>query len=147
MTNESCISALSFQQNIENMCKNNSKNLGKEIFSLKFRVLIEIFTYKKVSPTEIKNELVLAKSNVAKFCKMLVDEGKIESIPDKKDHRAIFYSLTKKGEKYIENCLSEFSKIVEQTFGENVAKKIETEINKIDDIFKTKRELKNVKNN
>lgn len=125
MTEESCVKLLSLQQNLERILFFEQKAFGKEIFSLKFKILLLIFTHKSISPSQIKYEMSIAKSNVAMFCKTLIKEEKIEYIEDKKDRRAIRYNLTKSGEQYVKSRLYEFSKIFENTFGATELVKIE----------------------
>ena len=48
----------------------------------------------------------MAKSNVALFCKQLLGEQFIIGTADKFDHRVVYYSLTKKGQKEVENNLN-----------------------------------------
>ncbi|NCB48171.1 MAG: MarR family transcriptional regulator [Clostridia bacterium] len=135
MTDETCINIINFQQSIQKVCKSKAKTLEKEIFSLKFKILILIFSFKNISPTKIKDELSLAKSNVAMFCKTLQKEGKIESVEDKKDRRAIYYNLTKLGEKYVSSRLKEFSKNFEEKYSVNTLLKIEKNINSLCEIL------------
>jgi len=139
MTDKSCISIINFQQNIQKMCKNKAKTLGKEVFSLKFKILLLIFTTKSISPTKIKDELFLAKSNVAMFCKSLLKEGKIEFVDDKKDHRAISYNLTKTGEKYVVSRLKDFSQLFEEKFNASTILKIEKNINSLSESLSVKK--------
>ncbi len=131
MIDETCINIINFQQCIQKLCKSKAKILEKEIFSLKFKILILIYTSKNISPSKIKEELSLAKSNVAMFCKSLLKEGKIEFAEDKKDRRAIFYNLTKLGEKYVTSRLREFSQIFEEHYNSNTLMKIEKNINNL----------------
>lgn len=139
MTEESCINIINFQQSVQNLCKSKAKTLEKEIFSLKFKILLLIFTAKNISPTKIKDELFLAKSNVAMFCKNLVNDRKVEFLEDKKDHRAISYNLTKSGEKYVASRLKEFSKIFEEQYTASSLMKIEKNINNLCESLKVKK--------
>lgn len=139
MIYESCINIINFQQSIQKLCKSKAKTLEKDIFSLKFKILTLIFTAKTISPTKIKEELSLAKSNVAMFCKTLLNEGKIESVEDKKDHRAIYYNLTKTGEKYVSSRLREFSKVFEGQYSVSSLLKIEKNINNLCESLKIKK--------
>lgn len=135
MTEESCIDIINFQQNVQKLCKSEMKNLEKEIFSLKFKILLLIYSAKNISPTKIKNELFLAKSNVAMFCKNLINEEKIEVVEDKKDHRSIFYNLTKSGEKYVRTRLKAFSQIFEEKYDSDEIAKIENNITSLCEIM------------
>ena len=63
----------------------------------------------QISPTTLVEELKMAKSNVALFCKKLLQEQLIISKQDKLDKRVIYYCLTKKGQKVITNNLKTIS--------------------------------------
>ena len=97
-------------QNIQMFFKNFDSKLEREVFSLKFRILLCILENKQISPTKLVETLGLAKSNVAKFCKELEDENKIYSQGDDFDRRGKYYSLTKSGEKYVYSCLASLEK-------------------------------------
>lgn len=146
MTNESYINLINFQQKLQNLCKNEEKNLAKEIFSLKFKILLLLFSHKSASPSMIKNEFILAKSNVTKFCKSLENEGKIDLSEDKKDRRAIHYSLTKSGEKYVVDTLAEFSKILATHFSSSTLQKMEKSLANLFDAISEKKGEFNAKN-
>ena len=90
--------------NLQNFCENtNDKNLNKNLFSIKFKILMFIQEYGKVSPSILVNNLNIAKSNIAIFCKQLLNEKYIYCEKDEFDHRIIYYCLTSKGENYITN--------------------------------------------
>lgn len=97
-------------QNIQMFFKNFDSKLEREVFSLKFKILLCILESKQISPTKLVETLGLAKSNVAKFCKELEDENKICSVGDENDRRGKYYSLTKGGEKYVYSCLTSLEK-------------------------------------
>lgn len=146
MTNETYINLINFQQKLQNLCKNEERNLAKEIFSLKFKILLLLFSQKEVSPTTIKNEFLLAKSNVTKFCKMLLNERKIAFHEDKKDRRAIYYSLTKSGEKHVINSLAKFSQVLNSYFSPFTLTKIEKSLTNLCVSLNEKKGEYNVKN-
>lgn len=83
-----------------------SEAFNKQIFSVKFKILFLIYNYGQVSPSVLVSELNMAKSNVALFCKQLLAEQFIVGSVDKFDHRIVYYSLTKKGQKQVENNLN-----------------------------------------
>ena len=51
-------------------------------------------------------ELNIAKSNIALFCKSLIEDSFLISTQDKFDKRVIYYELTKKGEREVESCIN-----------------------------------------
>lgn len=95
---------------LQSICETSGdKKFNKEILSVKSRILFLIYQYKQISPTTLVEELKMAKSNVALFCKKLLQEQLIISKQDKLDKRVIYYCLTKKGQKVITNNLKTIS--------------------------------------
>lgn len=92
---------------LNKICENTQDEVfNKQIFSVKFKILFLIYSYGQVSPSVLVEDLNMAKSNVALFCKQLLAEQLILGTPDKFDHRIVYYSLTKKGQKQVESNLS-----------------------------------------
>lgn len=111
---------LSLAINLQNICQSsNSKQLNKEVFSIKFKILFLIKNYGKVSPKVLCKKLNMAKSNIALFSKQLLNENLILSMADDVDHRVIYYCLTSQGEKYVCNFLNLLDKHISQTFENN----------------------------
>lgn len=128
-------------QNIQLFFKNFDSELEKEVFSLKFRILLCILEGKQVSPTKLVETLDLAKSNVAKFCKELETENKICSQGDETDRRGKYYLLTKGGEKYVYSCLTSVEKVLA-----NVEEKKLDEVSAAIDVLNKILSLKGEKN-
>lgn len=128
-------------QNIQLFFKNFDSELEKEVFSLKFRILLCILEGKQVSPTKLVETLDLAKSNVAKFCKELEEENKICSQVDETDRRGKYYLLTKGGEKYVYSCLTSVEKALA-----NVEEKELEEVSAAIDVLNKILSLKGEKN-
>ena len=80
------------------------------VMTAKFRVLLNLSLYDKLTPTAIKQSVGLAKSNVAGLCNKLLAEGLIEKYKDSFDNRAIFYAITNKGNAELETMLSQMNK-------------------------------------
>lgn len=98
---------VSLALNIQSICQNSkNKELSKEIFSIKFKILFLIKKYEKISPKMLTKKLNMAKSNVALFSKQLLNENLILSITDDIDRRVIYYCLTSQGEKYVGKFLN-----------------------------------------
>ena len=55
------------------------------------------------------DSLCLAKSNVAILCNQLLKENMIEKTKDEFDNRGIFYSITEKGRKYLDEQLDKMT--------------------------------------
>lgn len=125
---------------LQNFCEStDSKDLNKNILSIKFKILFLIQEYGKVSPSTLVEELKIAKSNIALFCKQLLIKQYIVSKSDEFDHRIIYYCLTKKGEKYVCNFLNLLDEHICQTFEENKLKSIDKNIKSINEIFSKNR--------
>ena len=104
--------------------------------------MLLIQEFGKVSPSTLVDELKIAKSNIALFCKQLLIEQFIVSKQDEFDHRIIYYCLTKKGEKYVCSFLNLLNNHICQTFEENKLKTIDKNIKVISDIFSKNRSKK-----
>lgn len=88
--------------NLQKFCENTeSKEFNRNAFSIKFKILLYIKEYGNISPSTLVDNLNIAKSNIALFCKNLLKEELIKSQHDEFDRRIIYYCLTPKGEKYV----------------------------------------------
>ena len=134
---ETSKSLVRLSQNMETFFKSFDPKLEREVFSLKFKILLCIQEKKQVSPTQLVDSLLLAKSNVAKFCRELENENKICPMPDENDKRGIYYSLTKGGEKYIYSCLANIEEVI--------VKKLNTQ--KIDALLQSVEKLNQILDN
>ena len=104
---------------LQNFCESTpSEDLNKNILSIKFKILFLIHEYENISPSTLVKELMIAKSNIALFCKQLIDEGYIISNHDEFDHRIIYYCLTSKGKEYVKSFLSLLNKHIGLNFDE-----------------------------
>ena len=133
---EEAINIYEFILNFEYFCsKEKQDNFNKEIFSVKFKILFFIYKYKKLSPSEIVEFLSMAKSNVALFCKQLLQEQLIISCSDQLDHRIIYYCLTKKGERFVEKQFNILCNSLKQKFSNTEVKDMHNSIKKVNKIF------------
>ena len=111
--------------NLQNFCENSEdKQFSKEIFSVKFKILYLVFSYNQVSPSSLVSLLNMAKSNVALFCKQLVEDGKLITKQDQFDHRVIYYCLTKKGQRYVLEYLEKLQKLMQKAFSQTGLKNV-----------------------
>lgn len=76
------------------------------VMNSKFRVMMVIDKYGAVSPTVLKDEVAIAKSNLAILCKKLIECGELEKTKDLLDGRCVKYKLTSKGKDYLYSMLS-----------------------------------------
>lgn len=111
--------------NLQNFCEgSNDKKFNKEIFSVKFKILYLVFSYNQISPSMLVNTLQMAKSNVALFCKQLVEEQYLVTKQDGFDHRVIYYCLTKKGQKHVLDYLEKLQDMMQNAFSQTGLKNI-----------------------
>ena len=128
---------------LQNLCEGtDNKEINKNILSIKFKILLLIQEFGRVSPSTLVEELKIAKSNIALFCKQLLIEQFIVSKQDEFDHRIIYYCLTKKGEKYVCSFLNLLNNHICQTFEENKLKTLDKNVKVISDIFSKNRSKK-----
>lgn len=127
---------LSLAINLQNFCQaSNNRELNKEIFSIKFKILFLIKKFGKISPKVLSKKLNMAKSNVALFSKQLLNENLIISTADEIDRRVIYYCLTSQGEKYVGSFLNLLDKHICQNFEDNKLNNILQNINILNQLF------------
>lgn len=80
------------------------------LMTAKFKVLLNLSLFDKLTPTAIKQSVGLAKSNVAGLCNKLLSDGLIQKFKDAVDNRAIYYSITQKGNFELEVMLNQMNK-------------------------------------
>lgn len=133
---EEVVDLYNFALNFESFCEKTAENsLNKEVFSVKFKILFYVYKYKQISPSNLVEFLNMAKSNVALFCKQLLQEQFIVSRVDELDHRLIYYCLTKKGEKYIEKQFMDIDAYFKKCFTKTEVKDMHNSIKKVNKIF------------
>ena len=77
----------------------------------------------------------MAKSNVALFCKQLLQDQLIISRTDELDHRLIYYCLTKKGEKFVEKQFGGVEEFFKKNCTKTEVKDMHNSVKKINKIF------------
>lgn len=90
---------------LTDLCEGFDESNKNCIISTKFKILFTIDKYTSVTPTILKEEVSIAKSNLAILCKKFEQDGEIIKIKDAVDGRCVRYKLTAKGKKYLQNCL------------------------------------------
>lgn len=90
---------------LTDLCEGFDESNKTCIMNTKFKVLLVIDKYGSASPSVIKDEVAIAKSNLAILCKKLEQNGEIEKIKDLIDGRCVRYKLTKKGAIYLHEML------------------------------------------
>ena len=90
---------------LTDLCEGFDETNKTCIMNAKFKVMLVIDRYDIVSPTILKNEVSIAKSNLAILCKKLQENGEIVKYKDMADGRCVRYKLTDKGRKYLQDML------------------------------------------
>lgn len=91
---------------LQNLCEGFDIDSKSTLISSKIKILLFVQEQKRVSPSMLIDKVGLAKSNLALLCKNLVKEELIASQKDQFDSRVVFYSLTEKGNEYLNESLS-----------------------------------------
>ena len=86
---------------LENLCEGFDETNKSAVLTSKVKVLLELSKAERVTPNVLKNNVGLAKSNIAILCNSLVKEKLIEKNRDSFDTREISYSLTDEGKEFV----------------------------------------------
>lgn len=105
----------------------------KSVLTMKHKVLFLLSDNGETTPSYLIEKLCIAKSNLALLCKGMLIEGLISSKKKETDKRNITYVITAKGEKELQNFLTDMA-------SENVAlNKTDREVKliekKLDDVI------------
>ena len=104
---------------LQNLCEGFDDTNKSAVITAKVKILLELSKADCVTPTVLKRSVGLAKSNVALICGKMVEEGLVSKSKDSFDTREIFYSITDKGKK----CLDEFLAKAQRNFESELAYK------------------------
>ncbi|MBR4124200.1 MAG: winged helix-turn-helix transcriptional regulator [Clostridia bacterium] len=104
---------------LQNLCEGFDDTNKSAVITAKVKILLELSKADSVTPTVLKRSVGLAKSNVALICGKLIEEGLVSKSKDSFDTREIFYSITDKGKK----CLDEFLAKAQRNFESELAYK------------------------
>ena len=94
----------SLSQTICNITKNETTNT-------QIKVLYFVDEYSSVSPQILISKLGIVKSNLALITKKMIEDDLIVSKKSLSDKRAIFYSITQKGKKMLDEYTQKLDKI------------------------------------
>ena len=98
-------SVLALTSKLQNLCEGFDETNKSAVFSAKIKILLEISSSENATPSFLKSQVGLAKSNIAIMCNKLIKEGLIEKNKDSFDTREITYKMTEKGDEYLNNFL------------------------------------------
>ena len=94
----------SLSQTICSITKNETTNT-------QIKVLYFVDEYSSVSPQVLISKLGIVKSNLALITKKMIKNGLLISKKGFNDKRSIYYSITAKGKKMLDDYISELDKI------------------------------------
>ena len=94
----------SLSQTICNITKNETTNT-------QIKVLYFVDEYSSISPQILISKLGIVKSNLALITKKMIEDDLIVSKKSLSDKRAIFYSITPKGKKMLDDYTAKLDKI------------------------------------
>lgn len=94
----------SLSQTICSITKNETTNT-------QIKVLYFVDEYSSVSPQVLISKLGIVKSNLALITKNMIKNGLLISKKGFNDKRSIYYSITAKGKKMLDDYISELDKI------------------------------------
>ena len=86
-------SVLMLTSKLQNLCEGFDETNKSAVFSAKIKILLEISSSEKATPSFLKSQVGLAKSNIAIMCNKLINT------------REITYKMTEKGDEYLNNFL------------------------------------------
>lgn len=95
---------------LQNLCEGFDDTNKSAVITSKMKILLAISAHESASPSVIKNEVCLAKSNVAYLCNSLLADGYITKTKGTFDTREISYALTEKGSEHMNDFLSKAKK-------------------------------------
>ena len=104
---------------LQSLCEGFDETNKSAVITSKVKILIELSKAESVAPNILKHRVGLAKSNITLLCGKMIEEGLILKSKDSFDTREIFYSITDKGKK----CLDEFLAKAQRNFESELAYK------------------------
>ncbi len=130
-------SILMLVSKLQNLCEGFDETNKSAVLTSKIKVLLEISHNTKATPSYLKLQVGLAKSNVAILCNKLQSEGLIEKHRDGFDTREICYSITEKGIEYLNKFLMTTKKNFERQLAyKNNMEQISTQVDALLDLVK-----------
>ena len=120
---------------LQSLCEGFDETNKSAVITSKVKILIELSKAESVAPNILKHRVGLAKSNITLLCGKMIEEGLILKAKDSFDTREIFYSITEKGNKYLEDFLNKTKKNFESQLAyKNNIKQVDLAINNLLDL-------------
>ena len=115
---------------LQNLCEGFDETNKSAVITSKVKILLELSKAQSVTPSIIKHNIGLAKSNVAIICNRLIEEGLVLKSKDSLDTREISYSITEAGKKFLEEFLLKTKRNFESELAyKNNIKQIDAAVN------------------
>lgn len=121
--------------NTHNLCKRQNSELYKDLFSIQYSILFYLYKNNKVTPTELVQNLGIAKSNIATFCKNLEKKKQITHVKSEEDKRSICYTLTDYGKKYVVKLQEKFCDVLGGSFSSSSEREVANKLQEILDLI------------
>ncbi len=125
---------------LQNICDGfSTENFNKKTsLTMRTKVLFVLSKRKLCSPSVLIETLGVAKSNLALLCKSLCEEGVIKADKGNNDKRNIYYSLTPKGERELNEFYVLMSNEVDYALNDKDMKIMEKKFDEIIEFLKRK---------
>lgn len=101
---------VSLASRLQILCEGFDELNKNTVLTSKLKVLLELSKSEKVTPNKLSEKLGMAKSNLTILCNSLVKDKLVDKIKDEFDGRAIYFTMTKKGEELLEEILLKMKK-------------------------------------
>ena len=101
---------LALTMRLENLCEGFDETNKTATLTSKIKILLVLSKASRVTPSNLKQKIGLAKSNLAILCNKLIDEKLITKTRDTFDTREITYSITEDGKKVLNLYLAKAQK-------------------------------------
>lgn len=118
---------LSLIINLENLLKNSEL----EKFDMKLKVLHLISRNEATTPNFLIEKLGMARSNLAIMCNKLIKDDLITKHKEPLNKKEIFYNLTEKGSKFLNDSYEKAEQSLEKIRNKNKIVKLSKELAKI----------------
>lgn len=118
-------------ENLSDFYEVTNSNVKTMPLTMRIKALFFVSENSACPPSLLIDNLNIAKSNLAILCKGLIEEGLIVSEKDEKDKRNIYYSITQKGKKELENYYNLLENQIEKVMSVREIKTIEKKIDEL----------------
>lgn len=118
-------------ENLSDSYEITDSNVKATPLTMRMKALFFVSENSACPPSLLIDKLNIAKSNLAILCKGLIEEGLIVSEKDENDKRNIYYNITSKGKKELENYYSLLEERVEKVMSGKEIKAVERKVDEL----------------